>query len=215
MPSVRTVATTPSTVSVVVGSATAGISNGSWQRDFFDFGNVSALFMEMIGNNALSRRGCRGRIQRSISGDPLTGLVSGGHRAGFAVVSPMSVRDSFEALSQRDLAVLVPELLLCGAADRSLGHGASDRRIRTRGYGTGGRRGVGVGQSLVHPPHAEGSRIRGRRRRDDLQRITTRHRRSATVHGLPIPGRRSACTVNSGSTIAEHSWTSSRWAMSS
>ena len=32
----------------------------------------------------------------------------------------MSVRDSFEALSQRDLAVLVPELLLCGQLiDRS------------------------------------------------------------------------------------------------
>ncbi|MDI9915541.1 nuclear transport factor 2 family protein [Rhodococcus sp. IEGM 1379] len=44
----------------------------SWQRDFFDFGNVSALFMEMIQNNALSK-GMQSRIQRSISGEPLPG----------------------------------------------------------------------------------------------------------------------------------------------
>ncbi|WP_216902636.1 nuclear transport factor 2 family protein [Nocardia alni] len=43
----------------------------SWQRDFFDFGNVSALFMEMITNNALSD-GMNKRIQRAASG-PLPG----------------------------------------------------------------------------------------------------------------------------------------------
>ncbi len=43
----------------------------SWQRDFFDFGNVSALFMEMITNNALSD-GMNKRIERSGSG-PLPG----------------------------------------------------------------------------------------------------------------------------------------------
>lgn len=44
----------------------------SWQRDFFDFGNVSALFMEMITNKALSD-GMLKRIQRSVSGTPLPG----------------------------------------------------------------------------------------------------------------------------------------------
>lgn len=36
----------------------------SWQRDFFDFGNVSALFLEMITANALSD-GMMKRIERS------------------------------------------------------------------------------------------------------------------------------------------------------
>ncbi|MFR9752520.1 nuclear transport factor 2 family protein [Nocardia sp. 004] len=44
----------------------------SWQRDFFDFGNVSALFLEMITNNALSP-GMQQRIERSASGTPLPG----------------------------------------------------------------------------------------------------------------------------------------------
>ncbi|MBF6333904.1 nuclear transport factor 2 family protein [Nocardia transvalensis] len=44
----------------------------SWQRDFFDFGNVSALFAEMIAADALSP-GMRRRIQRSMSGEPLKG----------------------------------------------------------------------------------------------------------------------------------------------
>ncbi len=39
----------------------------SWQRDFFDFGNVSALFLEMITNGALSP-GMQKRIERSMSG---------------------------------------------------------------------------------------------------------------------------------------------------
>ncbi|WP_036497324.1 MULTISPECIES: hypothetical protein [Nocardia] len=43
----------------------------SWQRDFFDFGNVSALFVEMITANALSE-GMQKRIERSGAG-PLPG----------------------------------------------------------------------------------------------------------------------------------------------
>ncbi|GAB2443361.1 nuclear transport factor 2 family protein [Nocardia tengchongensis] len=44
----------------------------SWQRDFFDFGNVSSLFMEMITGNALSD-GMNKRIQRAASGEKLPG----------------------------------------------------------------------------------------------------------------------------------------------
>ena len=49
----------------------------SWQRDFFDFGTVSALFLEMIQNNALSA-GMQARIQRSISGEQLPGWYPAG-----------------------------------------------------------------------------------------------------------------------------------------
>jgi len=38
-----------------------------WQRDFFDFGNVTALFMEMITDGALSD-GMNMRIQRATKG---------------------------------------------------------------------------------------------------------------------------------------------------
>ncbi|WP_063041683.1 nuclear transport factor 2 family protein [Nocardia pseudovaccinii] len=44
----------------------------SWQRDFFDFGNVSALFMQMITNDALSE-GMKKRIERATSGESLPG----------------------------------------------------------------------------------------------------------------------------------------------
>jgi hypothetical protein len=44
----------------------------SWQRDFFDFGNVSAMFLDMITDNALSP-GMHKRIERSVSRDPLPG----------------------------------------------------------------------------------------------------------------------------------------------
>ena len=44
----------------------------SWQRDFFDFGNVSALFVEMMSAKALSE-GMNKRIARSMSGEPLPG----------------------------------------------------------------------------------------------------------------------------------------------
>ncbi|MCX4098505.1 nuclear transport factor 2 family protein [Nocardia sp. alder85J] len=52
----------------------------SWQRDFFDFGNVSALFVEMITANALSE-GMQQRIARTGSG-PLPGW----YRVGTAPV---------------------------------------------------------------------------------------------------------------------------------
>ncbi len=42
----------------------AGDWQWSWQRDFFDFGNVSALFMEMIQDGALSA-GMHKRIERA------------------------------------------------------------------------------------------------------------------------------------------------------
>ncbi|MEV0062114.1 nuclear transport factor 2 family protein [Nocardia sp. NPDC050718] len=44
----------------------------SWQRDFFDFGNVSSLFLEMMSADALSP-GMNKRITRAVSGDPLPG----------------------------------------------------------------------------------------------------------------------------------------------
>ncbi|WP_405167746.1 nuclear transport factor 2 family protein [Nocardia sp. NBC_01499] len=43
----------------------------SWQRDFFDFGNVSHMFMAMITGNVLPA-GMRKRIERSVAG-PLPG----------------------------------------------------------------------------------------------------------------------------------------------
>ncbi|WP_063046228.1 hypothetical protein [Nocardia pseudovaccinii] len=43
----------------------------AWQRDFFDFGNVSALFVEMMAADALSE-GMRKRIERTTAG-PLPG----------------------------------------------------------------------------------------------------------------------------------------------
>ena len=55
----------------------------SWQRDFFDFGNVGALFMEMIQANALSP-GMQQRIQRSVSGERLPGWYKVGE-------SPVSI----------------------------------------------------------------------------------------------------------------------------
>jgi hypothetical protein len=44
----------------------------SWQRDFFDFGNVAALFVEMMSAQALSD-GMQKRIARSMSAEPLPG----------------------------------------------------------------------------------------------------------------------------------------------
>ena len=43
----------------------------SWQRDFFDFGNATALFVEMMGDGTLSE-GMTKRMERSL-GDPLPG----------------------------------------------------------------------------------------------------------------------------------------------
>ncbi|MFB8008177.1 nuclear transport factor 2 family protein [Nocardia sp. NPDC056000] len=50
----------------------AGDGQWSWQRDFFDFGNVTALFVEMISGGMLSS-GMQKRIERSVSGEPLKG----------------------------------------------------------------------------------------------------------------------------------------------
>ena len=44
----------------------------SWQRDFFDVGNATALFLEMIGAGTLSE-GMRRRIVRASSGERLPG----------------------------------------------------------------------------------------------------------------------------------------------
>jgi hypothetical protein len=44
----------------------------AWQRDFFDVGNATALFLEMIGAGALSD-GMRRRVERATSGNPLPG----------------------------------------------------------------------------------------------------------------------------------------------
>lgn len=43
----------------------------SWQRDFFDFGNAAALFVEMIRDDVLSE-GMTRRVERSLS-EPLPG----------------------------------------------------------------------------------------------------------------------------------------------
>jgi hypothetical protein len=39
----------------------------SWQRDFFDFGNAAALFMEMLKDGTLSE-GMTKRMERSAKG---------------------------------------------------------------------------------------------------------------------------------------------------
>ncbi len=44
----------------------------SWQRDFFDLGNATALFLEMIKADVLSD-GMRRRMERSTSGERLPG----------------------------------------------------------------------------------------------------------------------------------------------
>jgi hypothetical protein len=50
----------------------AGNWQWSWQRDFFDFGNVTSLFIEMIKADALSD-GMRRRMERSAPGELLPG----------------------------------------------------------------------------------------------------------------------------------------------
>ncbi len=50
----------------------AGNFQWSWQRDFFDLGNVTDLFMEMIRADALSE-GMKRRMERAISNDRLPG----------------------------------------------------------------------------------------------------------------------------------------------
>ncbi len=50
----------------------AGGGQWNWQRDFFDFGNAAALFMEMISAGTLSE-GMTRRMERSVSKEPLPG----------------------------------------------------------------------------------------------------------------------------------------------
>lgn len=54
----------------------AGDFQWSWQRDWFDFGNAAALFMEMMQANQLSD-GMVARMNRSMSG-PLPGYYAQG-----------------------------------------------------------------------------------------------------------------------------------------
>ena len=49
-----------------------GNGKWSWQRDFFDVGNATALFLEMIKADVLSD-GMRRRMDRAISKEPLPG----------------------------------------------------------------------------------------------------------------------------------------------
>ncbi len=50
----------------------AGDGRWEWQRDFFDMGNATALFIEMIKAGTLSE-GMTRRMQRTTSGEPLPG----------------------------------------------------------------------------------------------------------------------------------------------
>jgi len=50
----------------------AGSFRWSWQRDWFDFGNATALFIEMMKDGTLSE-GMQGRLERAASGEPLPG----------------------------------------------------------------------------------------------------------------------------------------------
>ena len=56
----------------------AGNWRWSWQRDFFDVGNATALFIEMIKADALSD-GMRRRMERAASGEMLPGHYPLGH----------------------------------------------------------------------------------------------------------------------------------------
>ncbi|MGE5137658.1 MAG: nuclear transport factor 2 family protein [Gemmatimonadota bacterium] len=50
----------------------AGGWQWDWQRDFFDLGNVTSLFVEMIKADALSD-GMKKRMERAVSGEKLPG----------------------------------------------------------------------------------------------------------------------------------------------
>ncbi len=65
-------AATRSPGSVAAGSATPGDWQWSWQRDFFDVGNATSLFIEMIKADALSE-GMKRRIERAGAGELLPG----------------------------------------------------------------------------------------------------------------------------------------------
>ena len=48
----------------------AGDFKWGWQRDFFDYGNVTALFMEMMTDGVMSK-GMQGRIDRVLNAKEL------------------------------------------------------------------------------------------------------------------------------------------------
>lgn len=52
----------------------AGNYQWSWQRDFFDFGNAMALFLELIQDGKLSP-GMQRRVERAMSGELMPGHV--------------------------------------------------------------------------------------------------------------------------------------------
>ena len=97
---------------------------------------------------------------------------------------------SFEELSRADLAVLVPELLLCGQLiDRS---GMAHLIVE---FGREGMAEVAIEEWQASSPWytrrmQQRPELRGRQRRDHLQGPAARHRRAAAVHGLPVPRRR-------------------------
>ena len=55
----------------------AGHFQWGWQRDFFDFGNAMALFMELIQDGKLSPA-MQTRVTRAMSGDVMPGHVKKG-----------------------------------------------------------------------------------------------------------------------------------------
>ena len=60
------------------------------------------------------------------------------------------------------------------------------QRARARGDGADRDRGVDGRVADLHPADAAGARVRGGRRRHDLQGAAARHRGAAAVHGLPL-----------------------------
>lgn len=52
----------------------AGNYQWGWQRDFFDFGNAMALFMELIQDGKLSPK-MQERVTRAMSGEVMPGHV--------------------------------------------------------------------------------------------------------------------------------------------
>jgi hypothetical protein len=52
----------------------AGDYKWNWQKDFFDFGNVMTLFLELIEAGNLSD-GMKKRVDKALSGEPLPGHV--------------------------------------------------------------------------------------------------------------------------------------------
>jgi hypothetical protein len=66
----------------------AGDWQWSWQRDWFDYGNAAALFMEMMGDGTLSD-GMTARMHRALGGD-----LPGHHALGQAPVGLWEVPGS-------------------------------------------------------------------------------------------------------------------------